>query len=224
MHAITVVAGTGGSIEPAGRDGVVSVADGASQTFTMIPESGYSIQSVFVDGQRSEAATATGQHIFTSVRRDHTISAAFNKRRYTLVVVASPADGGTTEGGGTIDHGDTVAIAATPSPGYYFGGWRKATGAAVIFGNTADYSTFVVLEQGDATVEARFTAYPAAAPPRVAPPRRHLLGFCSREHLVPDCRGGGSLHYRRARSGLHFAAVQRTFQCQGGLYRTCDCL
>ncbi len=68
---ITALAGTGGSITPAGA---VSVASGASQTFTIAPQSGYVISQVVVDGTNQGAISS---YTFSGVTAPHAISATF---------------------------------------------------------------------------------------------------------------------------------------------------
>jgi len=72
LHLIAASTFTGGSISPGGN---VFVAEGASQTFTITPNHGYTIASVVVDG----SSVGTGStYTFTNVTGDHTISATFN--------------------------------------------------------------------------------------------------------------------------------------------------
>ena len=70
-YAITASAGAGGSISPAGA---VSVGAGASQAFTITPNSGYVISQVAVDGTNQGAM---GTYTFTNVAATHTIAATF---------------------------------------------------------------------------------------------------------------------------------------------------
>jgi hypothetical protein len=68
---ITATAGTGGRISPAGT---VSVNQGASQSFTITPNTGYSVAGVTVDGN---SVGAVPTYTFSNVTTNHTISAAF---------------------------------------------------------------------------------------------------------------------------------------------------
>jgi hypothetical protein len=70
-HTITASSGANGSISPSGS---ISVNNGSDQAFTIIPNSGYHIDTVTVDGG---AVSATSPYTFTSVTADHTISATF---------------------------------------------------------------------------------------------------------------------------------------------------
>jgi hypothetical protein len=70
-RTITATAGTGGTITPLGQ---VIVPVGSSQSFTIAPDSGYTIAGVIVDGVSQGAITG---YTFTNVLSDHTISATF---------------------------------------------------------------------------------------------------------------------------------------------------
>lgn len=73
-YVITASAGTGGTISP---DGKVEVNYGSNQSFTITPNSGYTVRSVVVD-EVSRGAIST--YTFTRVAANHTISANFSKR------------------------------------------------------------------------------------------------------------------------------------------------
>ena len=68
---ITATTGAGGSINPSGA---IMVSDGGSQTFTIIPNEGYQVDDVLVDGI-SEGSIAT--YTFINIDQDHTIQATF---------------------------------------------------------------------------------------------------------------------------------------------------
>jgi Tfp pilus tip-associated adhesin PilY1 len=80
LFTIATTPGSNGSIWPAGP---VSVAPGADQTFSIIPDAGYAVDEVKVDGKKKGALTA---YTFENVDEDHTISATFK------VDVAAPPD------------------------------------------------------------------------------------------------------------------------------------
>ncbi len=69
--SLSAGAGTGGSISPGGP---VTVGQGMNYTFTITPNSGYTISSVTVDGT-NEGAIST--YTFTGITAAHTITAAF---------------------------------------------------------------------------------------------------------------------------------------------------
>ena len=71
---ITAQASIGGSIEP---EGIIEVKAGENQKFTMIPEDGYFIKDVLVDG---ENIGAQAEYIFEAVEENHTIYVEFTKQ------------------------------------------------------------------------------------------------------------------------------------------------
>lgn len=78
-HTVTASAGEGGTITPSGP---VVVAEGADQTFSIIPDDNHIIADVKIDGQSinlSEvvADDGTGSYTFAAVDADHTIDVTF---------------------------------------------------------------------------------------------------------------------------------------------------
>ena len=92
-HTITASAGTGGTISPTGT---VLINDGANQTFTITPNTGYHIATLTVDGS---AVTPAATYTFTSVTANHTIAASFSG----LPQVASEAATNITSSGATLN-------------------------------------------------------------------------------------------------------------------------
>ena len=74
-YNITASAGRGGNIIPSGN---VTVPSGSNRSFTIIPNSGYSILDVRVDG---ESKGNISSFTFTNVQANHTISAAFTQKQ-----------------------------------------------------------------------------------------------------------------------------------------------
>jgi hypothetical protein len=73
-YTITASAGSGGSISPSGT---VTVNQGANQSFTITPSSGFNVSSVTVDGTSQGAITS---YTFSNVQAAHTISASFQQQ------------------------------------------------------------------------------------------------------------------------------------------------
>ncbi len=71
-HKIVATAYPGGAISPSGD---VDVDEGADQTFTITPNSGYKISDVLVDGASVGEVTT---YAFTNLTAPHTISVTFN--------------------------------------------------------------------------------------------------------------------------------------------------
>ena len=75
FHTITASAGTNGSITPSG---VNRVAENGRLVFEVVPDKGYEVDIVTVDGD-SNAVLTDGKYEFSSVTGDHTISVSFTK-------------------------------------------------------------------------------------------------------------------------------------------------
>lgn len=117
---ISASAGVGGSISPSG---IVNVSYGSSQVFTIIPNGGYQIASVLMDGE-----IATEPYIFSNVINDeHTIIATFEPippPNFTIKI--------THVGEGTVSPSDgvhvvtsPVTLSANPATNYLFMCWLE---------------------------------------------------------------------------------------------------
>lgn len=72
IYTITASAGVNGSISPSGA---VPVSHGATQAFTTLPDPGFFVDSMFVDGSPVDSLTS---FTFTTVNSVHTISVTFS--------------------------------------------------------------------------------------------------------------------------------------------------
>ena len=81
IFTITSSAGTGGSISPSGT---VLVNYGDSKTFTIIPNSGFKISDVKVDGS---SVGAVSSYTFSNITSNHTIEATFEKEITQTVII-----------------------------------------------------------------------------------------------------------------------------------------
>ena len=148
---IAASAGAGGTIVPSG---LVNVPCFGSQTFTITPNTGFSVQDVQVDGGSVGAVTS---YTFNSVTTDHTIVATFiNQYTLTLTslgvgsIAASPSQ--PSYASGTIVH-------LTPNPGVGFG--------FSVWGGDASGSANPLNVTMDAN-KSISAAFPDIAPPSVA--------------------------------------------------------
>ena len=73
-HTITATAGENGTITPSGA---ITVTEGEDQTFSFIPDDGYRLENVLVDGTSVMANIENNTYTFTNVVEDHTIHATF---------------------------------------------------------------------------------------------------------------------------------------------------
>jgi len=110
---ITATAGAGGAIEPSGE---VVVNSGASQAFTITPDTGYGIHEVLVDDVSVGAVTS---YTFADVTANHTIHASFAAVE-TFTITATAGTGGAIEPSGevVVNSGASQAFTITPDTGY----------------------------------------------------------------------------------------------------------
>ena len=85
-HTIIAIAGTNGSIDPAGE---VTVNEGSNQTFTITADENYEIADVLVNGT---SVGALSTYTFTNVTTDQTIYVTFNI--VTGIASPTPSEGG----------------------------------------------------------------------------------------------------------------------------------
>ncbi len=95
---IRASAGSNGSISPSG---VVGVASGANQTFTIIPAANYKINTVKVDGKSIGKA---GSYTFENIEANHTIVATFGPSGHNIWAFL--------QGGGSISPSGAVSVAS----------------------------------------------------------------------------------------------------------------
>jgi hypothetical protein len=83
-HTITASAGPGGSIAPQGS---VPAVQGGTVTFTITPDTGYSVAEVLVDGR---AADITTTYAFLNVGSNHSIAIEFAPNQFAPTAEAGP--------------------------------------------------------------------------------------------------------------------------------------
>ena len=110
---ITSAADANGSITQAG---VTAVLAGASQTYTIAPNPGFTVAALVVDGTMLPGATS---YTFNSVAADHYINAYFAPVS-TFTVNAAAAPNGTISpaGASTVTSGASQTYTITPNPGF----------------------------------------------------------------------------------------------------------
>jgi hypothetical protein len=129
---LTATAGSNGTITPSGSK---TVQSGASQSYTITPNTGYQIADVKVDGA---SVGAVSVYTFSAISASHTISATFTAQvitgSYTLNIRKDGTGSGTithTPAGLTFSSGTQVTLTASPNASSSFVGWSGAcTGTA----------------------------------------------------------------------------------------------
>jgi len=129
-HALTAVferqtfAITAAADDPAAGTvtGMATVAYGQALTLTAQPTAGYRLSSWTEDGQViGTDPTLT----LAAVSASHDIVAVFTKMTYQVTATASPAQGGSADGGGTFEYGQVLTLTAKAADGYRFVRWTE---------------------------------------------------------------------------------------------------
>jgi predicted ester cyclase len=112
-YTITAGAGPNGSILPSGA---VTVRKGAIQIFLIIPNMGYHVADVLVDGVSVGARLL---YTFKNVQADHTILATFAANTgYTITATAGSNGSISPSGAVTVLQGANQTFTITPAAGY----------------------------------------------------------------------------------------------------------
>ena len=148
-YVITATAGANGTISPSGD---VAVNEGASQTFTITPNAGYSIQNVTVD---SSTVGAVSTYAFTNVTAPHAIAATFMATppvTHTITATAGANGGISPSGAVTVNSGASQSFTITPNSGYAI---QDVTVDGSTVGAVSTY-TFPNVTTGPHTITASF--------------------------------------------------------------------
>ena len=112
-YTITESSGTGGLISPQGES---TVNYGTNQTFSISPSTGYDLSDVRID---DVSVGAVSTYTFNNVLANHTISATFSLKTFTITGSSGP-DGSVTPGGIiTVNYGTGRIYSITPNIGYH---------------------------------------------------------------------------------------------------------
>lgn len=130
-YTITATAGAGGTITALNNTKVstatgdtstitsVTVASGASQSFSIAAASGYKITDVKVDGVSKGAVSS---YSFSNVTANHSISATFAVNSYTITASAGSGGSITPPGTTTVAANGSQSYTITPATGYKIAG------------------------------------------------------------------------------------------------------
>ncbi|MCX8480569.1 MAG: fibronectin type III domain-containing protein, partial [Sediminibacterium sp.] len=112
-YTITASAGNGGSIAP---QGVSTVHYGEIPIYTITPNLGYVIDSVFVNNR--PVNSINNNYIFDSVKTNQTIRAVFKLQTFTITSSAGNGGSIAPQGTSTVNYGDRPSYTITPNIGY----------------------------------------------------------------------------------------------------------
>ncbi|MEM7572345.1 MAG: malectin domain-containing carbohydrate-binding protein [Bacteroidota bacterium] len=148
-YTITASAGAGGMISPSG---VVTVAEGGDQSFTITPDAGFEIADVLVDGN---SVGAVSSYDFIDVQADATIEAFFSALPVFYTITASAGVGGMISPSGvqSVAAGGSLSFTITPDAGFEIAD-VLVDGSSVGAVSSFDFTNVTA----DATIEASFTS------------------------------------------------------------------
>jgi predicted RNA-binding protein with TRAM domain len=106
------VAGLHGTISPSG---ISIVLGGTDKAFTIIPDPGYRVADVLVDGV---SVGARNDYTFSNIQADHTINAFFTADVHAITAGADVNGSITPSGTITVNNGDSLTFTITPDTGY----------------------------------------------------------------------------------------------------------
>ena len=150
-YTITATATGSGVLNPSGS---VYVAAGASQTFTITPNTNYKILNVLVDGAAQSPPPTT--YIFNNVAADHTIAASFiSSSTTTYVITATAGAGGSISPSGAVNvaSGSSQTFTIAANTGYHISGVTVDGSSA---GTVGTYTFSSV--SGNHAISAQFTS------------------------------------------------------------------
>ena len=148
LHTIVASAESHGSISPQGN---VTVIEGDNQNFSIIPNTGYHIADVQVDGN---SVGVMDGYEFSNVTKEHTISALFAANMFTITATAG-SNGSITPGNVSVAQGSGKSFTIAASSGYEIAD-VVVDGVSI---GAVSYYTFNDIA-ADHTIEAIFAVIP----------------------------------------------------------------
>ena len=112
FHTVNARAEDHGAIEPAGT---MSLPEGSTQKFTIIPDRGYETEEILVNGERVQAENNV---LTLTVEQDTQISVRFRPCVYTVRVSAGPGGSVSPTGEMEAAYGSVLHFALLPDEGY----------------------------------------------------------------------------------------------------------
>ena len=128
---------------------------GATATLTAVSNEGYHFVKWMENGEDIIDASETYSFVVTEAHEN--IVAVFEINTYTVTVTAN--EGGTAEGGATVNHGESITVNAAANEGYHFAGWLVND---EVVSTDAEY-TFVVTSNLDLVADFEINSYVVTA-------------------------------------------------------------
>ena len=199
-YTITASAGSNGSIS---NVGATTLCGGNNQTYTIIPNGGYRILDILIDGTSNAGAITGGTFTFASVNTAHTISATF---AYNCVTNAAPVTSPVNYNVG-VTAVPLMATASVNSTLLWYGtssaGGSSSTTAPTPLTNSAGTTTYYVSQRDQNSCEsARASLVVTVSIPNISPPTGAASQtFCSGKTLADLVVSGTAIKWYNASSG-----------------------
>ena len=114
-ETVTVSVGDNGTVSPSGD---VPVAYGDDLTISIVPDEGYRISKVTMDGE-DVTSSVTGQElVLREVKSNHDVTVAFEKITYTVAVSSGGYGSVDPDGDVLVEYGDSLTVKIAPDTGY----------------------------------------------------------------------------------------------------------
>ncbi|GAF72968.1 unnamed protein product, partial [marine sediment metagenome] len=163
QYTVTATADPNGYIDP---NGAIVKGAGEDQLFTAYPNTGYTVNTWYLDGNSVQVGGTT--YTLTNIQADHTVYATFEQLQYTLTI-NTVGSGSVTRvpDQATYTYGQTVDLTAAASAGWTFSAWSGDLGGSTnpetitMDGNKSVTATFT---EGQYTITATSDANGTISP------------------------------------------------------------
>jgi hypothetical protein len=120
VYTIIVISNDGGTVGPSGK---IEVLDGKNQTINFVPNAGYVIEAIRIDGNVIDSPSVFS-YTFEKVTSNHKVEVTFKKtivvikKQYTIKASAGPGGSITPSGTIMVDSASNLTIVAKPDFGH----------------------------------------------------------------------------------------------------------
>ncbi|MFH1150254.1 MAG: DUF5719 family protein [Actinomycetota bacterium] len=176
------VEGGGGTVDPPTQ----TVADGATASVDINPDTGYDIATVTDNGVHMPISNP---YVITGVHEEHDVVVTFTLHEFTVTAVAGDPNGTVSPPVQTVGYGGTATVDIIPDPGYHVvsitdnGSPAPIADPYIINNVTADHNVVVTFELNTYTVDATVVGGNGS----VAPGTQDVAwGGTAAVNIVPD--------------------------------------
>jgi photosystem II stability/assembly factor-like uncharacterized protein len=189
----------------------------STATVSASPNSGYEFSNWTENGN---VVSSNNNYGFT-VSGNRALIANFVLKKFTITISANPPDGGTVNGGGLFDFGQSISVLATPKSGYSFSNWTEN-------GNVVSTSaTYTFSVNGNRILIANFLIIPALS---VTPQIRNVPSTQGATNFTVSNSTGGTMNWSSSSdagwaqitngiNGVNSGTIEINYQANSGIAR-----